>query len=183
MVQQELLYVRESTLDDLKLSEAVHSVVNKAYRSSGGWTTEEALVLGERVTLEDINAYVKDTANKPLLYAFDRSTQPAQVIGTLQIQPIPEAPNEAEIGLFSVSPQYQSKGVGGRLVRHAFKTMKEKGFDTAVIHVLESRVEILAWYKKIGFVETGERIPFVWPEMLKVPDLHFLTLKKPLTEE
>lgn len=139
-------------------------------------------MLGERVTVDEINAFVKDTANKPLLYAFDRSTQPAQVIGTLQIQPVAEAPAEAEIGLFSVSPEYQSRGVGGRLVRHAFETMKQKGFSTAVIHVLESRVEILAWYKKLGFVETGERIPFIWPEMLKVADLHFLTLKKPLTE-
>ncbi|KAI8982016.1 acyl-CoA N-acyltransferase [Mycotypha africana] len=102
-----------------------------------------------------------------------------KIVGTVLLQPS-ENPGEAEISLFSVLPSYQSKGIGSRLIRTVMAGMKDLGFHTAVIHVIESRSEILAWYKKLGFVETGERVPFVWPELLKQDNLHFLTLKRKL---
>lgn len=117
-----------------------------------------------------------------MLYALDRSQDRETVIGTLQIQATEGNKEEAEIGLFSVSPAYQSRGVGGRLIRAAFEHMKSLGFKVATIHVIENRTEILVWYRKLGFEETGERIPFIWPVLLKVKDLHFLTLKKRLDE-
>lgn len=123
-----------------------------------------------------------DENGKPntLLFAFEQVGNTESVVGTVQIQPSEEHPNEAEVGLFSVSPTHQSCGIGGKLVRAAMEEMKILGFEYATMHVLENRPEILTWYKKLGYTETGERIPFVWPEMLKVKDLHFLTLKKPL---
>ncbi|KAI8141671.1 acyl-CoA N-acyltransferase [Fennellomyces sp. T-0311] len=179
MVQESTIFVREVILDDLKHNKAAHAVVNGAYRSEGGWTTEKDLVSGERATEQDIEHAVRANG-KPntLLYAFDNSSGADTVVGTVQIQALPN--KEAELGLFAVSPSFQSRGVGGRLVRGAFDRMKELGFTTAVIHVLETRAELLAWYRKLGFVETGERIPFVWPDMLKVKDVCFITLKKPL---
>lgn len=150
----------------------------------GGWTTEKHIVNGERVTLEDLEKAVKESGGRTtLLYAFDRVGDVDIVIGTLQIQPDEKNPEEAEIGLFSVNPAYQSRGIGGRLIRTSFEKMKELGYSRAVIHVLENRPELLAWYRKLGFVETGERIPFVWPELLKIKDLHFLTLKKDLKDD
>ncbi|KAG0740944.1 hypothetical protein G6F57_011109 [Rhizopus arrhizus] len=86
----------------------------------------------------------------------------------------------AEVGLFSVSPYEQSRGIGGQLVRAALTEMKEMGMTHAIMHVLENRPEILKWYKKLGFEETGERVPFIWPEQLKIDGLHFLVLKKAL---
>ncbi|KAI7877532.1 acyl-CoA N-acyltransferase [Lichtheimia hyalospora FSU 10163] len=178
MVQESTIYVREVTSADVKYNETAATVVNTAYRSKGGWTTEEHIVGGQRATSEDINDMVLSNG-KPnvLLYAFD-SSDTEKVIGTVQIQH--HDSKEAEIGLFSVSPDYQSKGVGGRLMRGACERMKELGYTTATLHVLENRPELLAWYAKLGFKETGERVPFVWPEMLKIKDLHFLTLKKDL---
>lgn len=38
--------------------------------------------------------------------------------------------------------------------------MKILRFEYATMHVLENRLDILPWYKKLGFTETGERIPF-----------------------
>ncbi|GAA5815250.1 hypothetical protein MFLAVUS_008756 [Mucor flavus] len=163
--------------NDLKYVTAATAVVNNAYRSEGGWTTEQHIVSGQRCTEEDMTSFITENG-KPntLLFALEQDN----VVGTVQIQPSHEAPNEAEIGLFSVSPLHQSRGIGGKLIRQAMSEMKILGFNTAVMHVLENRPEILSWYKKLGFEETGERIPFVWPEMLKIKDLHFLTLKKAL---
>ncbi|KAI9256449.1 acyl-CoA N-acyltransferase [Phascolomyces articulosus] len=182
MVSESTIFVREVILDDLKHNETVHAVINGAYRSEGGWTTEKDLVSGERVNIDDVEKFVRENG-KPntLLYAFDTSGASGEetVVGTIQLQPSADG-QEAELGLFAVSPTMQSRGVGGRLVRSGFERMKELGFKVAMIHVLETRVEILNWYRKLGFKETGERIPFVWPEMLKVKDVCFITLKKDL---
>lgn len=171
------IHVRLIQSDDLKYASEATVVVNNAYRSEGGWTTEKDIVSGQRCTEEDMIRFIKEQG-KPntLLFAFEED----QVVGTVQIQPSHAESNEAEVGLFSVSPLHQSRGIGGKLIRQAMEEMVNLGFDTATMHVLENRPEILSWYKKLGFVETGERIPFVWPEMLKVKNLHFLTLKKPL---
>lgn len=112
------------------------------------------------------------------MLAFEKQDQVTTVVGTVQIQP--EGPGEAGIGLLSVDQNYQSRGIGGRLVRAAMEEMKVLGYKTAVLHVLETRAELLLWYRKIGFVETGEKEPFVWPEMLKVKSIGFLVLKKSL---
>lgn len=112
-----------------------------------------------------------------LLLAFADDT----VVGTVLIQPKNQLPGEAEIGMFSVSPLHQSRGIGGNLMQNAFLKMRDLGLNCAMLHVLENRPEILTWYQKLGFVETGEREPFPWPERLIVDkDLHTLTLKKSL---
>ncbi|KAF7721985.1 hypothetical protein EC973_003867 [Apophysomyces ossiformis] len=183
MVQQitRNIFVREVTLDDLKYNDAAHKIINAAYRAdkAGGWTTESHIVGGERASVEDVEKYVRDNG-KPniLLYAFEHVEERDVLVGTIQIQP--ENDREAEVGLFAVDPQLQSCGIGGKLVRAAMEKMKAVGFEAAVMHVLENRPEILKWYSKLGFEETGERIPFVWPENLKIKDLDFLVLKKKL---
>lgn len=169
--------VKVVDLNDLKYVTAATTVVNNAYRSEGGWTTEQHIVSGQRCTEEDMTKFItKNGKPNTLLFALEQDN----VVGTVQIQPSHEASSEAEVGLFSVSPLHQSRGIGGKLIRQAMSEMKILGFSTAVMHVLENRPEIISWYKKLGFQETGERIPFVWPEMLKIKDLHFLTLKKAL---
>lgn len=174
---QSTICVRVVRPSDLKYASEATTVVNNAYRSEGGWTTEKDFVGGLRCTEEDMTGYIKENGNpNTLLLAFEDD----KVVGTVQIQPSQSVKEEAEVGLFSVSPFHQSRGIGGRLIRQAMEEMTRLGFNTATMHVLENRPEILGWYKKLGFAETGERVPFLWPEMLKIKDLHFLTLKKPL---
>jgi ribosomal protein S18 acetylase RimI-like enzyme len=112
-----------------------------------------------------------------LLLAFLPTDAGDEVVGTVQLQH-KEGDGEAEIGLFSVSPKHQSRGIGGKLIREAMRVIKEDlKYKHAFVHVLENRIDILGWYRKLGFKETGERVAFVWPEKLFVSDLHFLTLK------
>ncbi|KAG0816275.1 hypothetical protein G6F60_003532 [Rhizopus arrhizus] len=177
MVQSDII-VRKATLDDIKYAKEASTVVNQAYRSKGGWTTEEDFVAGERCTEEQMQSFIRESGNPhTLLFAVEH---PHKIVGTVQIQTSPEHPLMAEVGLFSVSPYEQSRGIGGQLVRAALTEMKEMGMTHAIMHVLENRPEILKWYKKLGFEETGERVPFIWPEQLKIDGLHFLVLKKAL---
>ncbi|KAI9475516.1 MAG: acyl-CoA N-acyltransferase [Benjaminiella poitrasii] len=170
---QPTVCVRKVTPEDIQYVEQATKVVNTAYRSEGGWTTEKDIVKGERCTVKDMSDFINNSG-KPhtLLLALEND----QVIGTVQIQ---IAASTAEIGLFSVLPSHQSRGIGGQLIRAALLEMQAQGITYAMMHVLENRPEILSWYRKLGFVETGERVPFIWPEMLKVDkELCFLTLKK-----
>lgn len=172
------IIVREVDINDLKNVPAATIVVNDAYRSEGGWTTEKDIISGLRCTEEDMVQFITENG-KPntLLFAFKNNF----VAGTIKINPSHESPNEAEVGLFSVSPLHQSRGIGRKLICQAMSEMTKLGFDTAVIQVLENRPEIISWYRKLGFEKTGERIPFGWPEKLKVlEDIHVLILKKTL---
>ncbi|KAI8576507.1 hypothetical protein K450DRAFT_291392 [Umbelopsis ramanniana AG] len=171
------VYIREVTPQDMQLKDEIKQVVNAAYRSEGGWTTESKIVAGERATMEEIEKAIQcNRAPNILLLAFMSD----EVVGTVQVQHN-EGDDEAEIGLFSVSPKRQSGGIGGKLIREALRMIKEDlHYKHACVHVLENRTDILAWYRKLGFKETGERVAFVWPEKLLVSDLHFLTLKMEL---
>lgn len=115
-----------------------------------------------------------------MLFAFEGNTE--TVVGTIQIHPSQDHPKEAKVALFSVSPAQQSRGIGGKLIRAAMEEMKTLGFEYITLQVLENRPEILNWYKKLGFIETGELVPFVRPDLLIVKDLRFLNLKKPLCD-
>jgi len=173
------VYVREVVPDDIQLKHAIHKVVNAAYRSDeGGWTTESKIVTGERATMEEVEkAITNNRAPNVLLLALLPSEEGDQVVGTVQVQPEAEH-KEAEVGFFSVSPKHQSGGIGGKLMREAIRVIKEDlKYERAMVHVLENRTDILKWYRKLGFAETGERVEFVWPDKLLVKDLHFLTLK------
>lgn len=177
MVQSDII-VRKAILEDLKFSKEACLVVNQAYRSKGGWTTEEDFIKGQRCTEQEMENHISQNGKRnTLLFAIEQSDN---IVGTIQIQTSEDHPLEAELGLFSVSPLKQSRGIGSQLVKAALTEMKEQKMTHAVMHVLENRPEILTWYRKLGFVETGERVPFCWPEMLKISGLHFLVLKKPL---
>ncbi|KAG1148666.1 hypothetical protein G6F37_003209 [Rhizopus arrhizus] len=177
MVQSNII-VRKATLDDIKYAKEASAVVNQAYRSKGGWTTEEDFVAGERCTEEQMQSFIRESGNPhTLLFAVEH---PHKIVGTVQIQTSPEHPSMAEVALFSVSPYEQSRGIGSQLIRAALTEMKEMGMTHAMLHVLEIRQELLKWYKKLGFEETGESVPYVWPEKLKINGLHLLILKKAL---
>jgi len=52
--------------------------------------------------------------------------------------------------------------------------------NKAVVTVLSMREDILKWYKKLGFVETGDMPLLSWMQM-KVENGKFIILKKDLS--
>ncbi|KAI8066871.1 acyl-CoA N-acyltransferase [Gongronella butleri] len=178
MVQETAIIVRQATQEDLAIVHEIEKVVNAAYRKEGGWTGESHLVTGLRMNADDLSKAILDTSD-PLYLAID--TVQGRVVGTVQMRHDPEAPGEAEVGLLSVDHAYQSKGVGGKLVRMCMDEMRRLGNKKAVMHVLEVREELLAWYeKKLGFQRTGELFPFPMPELLIDKNINFIVLKKDL---
>lgn len=82
------------------------------------------------------------------------------------------------LGLISVDPTLQSRGIGRMLVEAGLKHAKEAmGRKQAVVYVLFQRTELREWYQRIGFVDYGEKRPYPDVESTKEEDVHFNVLR------
>eukprot|EP00842_Homolaphlyctis_polyrhiza_P006390 jgi/Hompol1/6752/HPOL_002335-RA len=173
--------VREITSADV---ETIRPIIHAAYRKEGGWTTEAHLVDGERITCDQILKAMQDPCNT-ILVAEDKDDPNHRLVGSIEIeeydeaahQPVHNVENHAGVavllGLFSVDPSYQSRGAGGALFRSALDRAREKGKKKAFLWVIHSRLELIAWYERMGFKRTGHTVKFAMEHLLKVDDGHF----------
>ncbi|KAF9138651.1 hypothetical protein BGX30_008933 [Mortierella sp. GBA39] len=197
--QKSAVVVRLARADDIAQVEAIHKVVNRAYRSEGGWTTEAHLVTEERITVDELKEALLDTIN-PILLAFDSETN--EPLGTIQLEPAEHYPDFGEykkegytsthnepvpkdrqvfVGLFSVDPAQQSRGIGRKLVEAALVHARENMNRTqCVVYVLYMRTELIKWYNKLGFVDYGEKVNFPDTSRIVQEDTHFSVLRLPL---
>ncbi|KAF9581791.1 hypothetical protein BGW38_001076 [Lunasporangiospora selenospora] len=190
------VFVRLAQTEDEKYLAQFHSVINKAYRTEGGWTTESHLVQDERISQDGLRELLNDKVN-PLLLAFDSNTM--EPLGTLQLEPLEHYPSFGEyqgenysptyveshkkeqqivLGLFSVDPTQQSRGIGRKLVEFALRHAKETmGRKQALVYVIVQRPELIGWYKRLGFTDFGEKLPFPDAFRLLQNDVHFSVLR------
>lgn len=105
----------------------------------------------------------------------DRASDPARIKARNAVADFKfysQLPNQWHLGMLSVSPKYQRRGVGGKLVQHGQKIAAEENVPVT----LDSSVIGRFLYAKNGFkvVEEGEivdglySVAMVWePEHLK----------------
>ncbi|MCE7794458.1 GNAT family N-acetyltransferase [Salipaludibacillus sp. CUR1] len=72
-----------------------------------------------------------------------------EVIGVYVLLPLKY--DSAEIKNIAVSPKYQGKGIGKKLVKHAIEEARKRGFTTIEIGTGNSSIGQLALYQKCGF--------------------------------
>ncbi|KAI9264264.1 acyl-CoA N-acyltransferase [Phascolomyces articulosus] len=209
MVQYTTYECREVTNEDLKRIDAIVTVVNQAYTESegisickenkfilirgyiyiqilnivlctDGWTTPKHIYGEPRTNPKEIEDLI---VRNGTTHAFYLALDGDLIVGTV-LHEKPNDKGEAYISLLSVVPNYQSKGVGGQLFRFLLNDMKKKGIPTASLSTFASRLEVLSWYKKLGFVEEPERVDFGWhyrdSEIKPDCDAELIIMKKPL---
>ncbi|KAF1800829.1 acyl-CoA N-acyltransferase [Mucor lusitanicus] len=182
-------YVREATSNDLKFAQQATDVINAAYNTHDGWTTEASIVSGQ-FTLEDTQNFIKHSHQgefiQLLVFKRDEEGNDAEVVGSMLIVPFPDleekpTPGEAMITRFAISPNHQSKGLGRLLIESSLKTMKSVGYERCSLRVFENRPEVLSWYSKLGFKDTSERRDFKTPAGKKLlSNVQFVIMKKDL---
>jgi len=57
----------------------------------------------------------------------------------------------------AVLPGYRRRGLGKALVAHVQSTAKALGAQRVSIGIIAEHVELRNWYKRLGFVETGDK--------------------------
>jgi GNAT superfamily N-acetyltransferase len=170
---------RVATSDDVAL---VVELVESAYRgerSKTGWTTEAELLDGQRTDAEAIAAVIS-SADSRLLLASDEQ---GAVIACCVIQQ--RRAGRSYFGTFAVRPGSQGSGVGKQVLAEAERVARDEwGCAVVEMTVIGQRQDLIAWYGRRGYVETGEMRPFPYGDerfgLPKREDLYFVVLAKSL---
>ena len=162
---------REATLDDVQ---EIVELINIAYRGKDGWTTENALVDGDRTRSDEVLGYIINTQSHLFVLA-DTSVE--------AVICVEKQNSSAYIGFFAVNPNLQGKGVGKIVLQKAEEFAVETlGVKEFVMSVLADRVELVDFYIRRGYFRTNEIKEY--PKGLNVgtpkQELKVITLKKSL---
>lgn len=65
--------------------------------------------------------------------------------------------DESHILNLCIHPDWQSRGLGRKLIQRLFKIARQHAAETAFLEVRESNRAALALYQRLGFVEIGRR--------------------------
>jgi ribosomal protein S18 acetylase RimI-like enzyme len=156
----------------------IRSLLNNTYRGDGsrqGWTTEADLIAGDTRTNDSALKDVMERAGSVFL----KYTQADQLIGCVNLQ---LQKHRIYLGMFSVAPQLQGRGIGKQLLKAAEEYALKMNCNIIYMHVVSIRTELIDWYKRHGYIETGERKPFnedgISGKHLQV--LEFMVLEKKL---
>jgi len=158
--------ITKALLEDIP---ALTNLINSAYRgetSKKGWTTEAHLLEGKRTTEEELTAIILDPKN-----TFLKFTENEQIIGSILLV---EKEHQLYVGMLTVSPELQNSGIGKKMLAEAEIHAKSLGLSTLSMTVVSVRTELIAWYKRHGYVDTGKREPF------PSSDIHINISDKPL---
>jgi ribosomal protein S18 acetylase RimI-like enzyme len=161
---------------------ALVTLVNSAYRgetSKAGWTTEADLLGGQRVDAERIAEIIKTRGSVILLHERDDSP-----IACVLLERTGE---ECYLGMLTVNPTLQGRGLGRRMLDAAERwAVNEWSSRSMLMTVIAQRVELIAWYERRGYQQTGERKPFPYGDerfgLPRRPDLVFDVLTKVLRD-
>lgn len=63
--------------------------------------------------------------------------------------------NQCELNNLCVIPAYRHKGIGERLLKHAFDVAQELNCKKINIGIVEENQVLRKWYESFGFVHTG----------------------------
>lgn len=156
------------------------ALVESAYRgdvSRTGWTTEADLLDGQRTDPEEIASLCTSDSARIVL-----ASDGYELLGSVVLAP--EA-GGLYLGMLSVQPTLQGRGVGRALLAEAERIAHDEGHGTRIrMTVIGQRSELIAWYVRNGYRVTGRREPFPYGQprfgLPKRPDLYFEVLEKEL---
>lgn len=168
--------IKQAELQDATV---LTTLVNSAYRgevSRQGWTTEADLLDGTRID----DAAICELINKPgtTLLKYEENTT---ILGCVELR---KENDTLYLGMLSVKPDIQGKGIGRKLLKAAESFAIEQGCTTLFMTVISVRKELIDWYIRHDYRLTGERKPFIVPDTrwgIPKKALEFVVLEKILT--
>jgi GNAT superfamily N-acetyltransferase len=161
--------------------EAVVALVESAYRGSAsraGWTTEADLLKGQRTDSAAVAEIVSGQRGGILM-----AEEHGRLVGCCQLERRGGA--TVYFGMFAVTPHQQGRGLGRRILTYAERLARDEWRATHMsMTVIRQRLDLIAWYERLGYRATGQTEPFPYGnERFGIPtrpDLEFVVLAKPL---
>ena len=168
--------ITKATTED---APALEILVNSAYRgdaSRQGWTTEADLLDGTRTDAAVIAEIIQTSGTSLLKYVEDN-----EILGCVELR---NHNGKLYLGMLTVRPHLQGKGIGKKLLKAAEDEAKSQNCSSVFMTVISVRKELIDWYLRHGYELTGERKPFAFtdprfgqPKM----KLEFVVLEKPIS--
>lgn len=156
---------------------ALNALLNSAYRgeaSRKGWTTEAHLIAGETRTDEnDLRGVIRKPGSVILKYTNEIN----QLIGCVNLQ---KHGDRLYLGMFSVSPEAQGAGIGKKILLAAEQHALNVDSKSIYMHVISLRTDIIEWYTRHGYVDSGNSKPFMEDALTgkHLQPLEFMVLEK-----
>jgi len=174
------MHLDPASRDDLP---ALHALIESAYRGDSarrGWSHEADLLDGQRTDLAALDAMLADPAQHLLVFR-DGDRLRACVALTDKDAGL------AYLGMLTVDPREQGAGLGKLILAAAEDHVADRfGAHRIEMTVITQRGELIAWYERRGYLQTGERRPFPADDLRfgrpKRDDLEFVVLEKRLAQ-
>jgi len=134
------------------------ALLNSAYRgedSKKGWTTEADMVGGDLRTDEN---HMKELMEQPDAIFLKYTNDQNKIEGCVYLHK--RQPYKLYLGMLSVSPLLQAKGIGKKLMIAATDYARGLACSAIYMRVISIRYELIAWYERQGYYKTGETQPF-----------------------
>lgn len=168
--------IRNANPDDaVRLAELVNSAYRGDYAKQG-WTTEADLIDGTRTDAAALLDLINRADTTILKYEENNS-----ILGCVELV---LQGTTLYLGMLTVDPGLQGKGVGKILLSAGEEFGKNKKCSVVNMTVITVRTELIDWYKRHGYADTGKRKPFAFsdPKFGKPRQpLEFMVLEKRLT--
>ncbi len=169
--------IKKATLQQVN---EITNLVNAAYRgetSKKGWTTEANILEGSRITETELTAILSDPKTNFLVYELQN-----KIIGTVALT---NKKTEVYLGMLTIAPHLQNAGLGKKLLQAAEQWAQSLKIPKIVMTVISIRTELIAYYLRNGYVDTGKKEPFPAEfndVILHNEPLEFIVLEKNLNQ-
>jgi len=169
-----MILIDQASVDD---AAALTALINKAYRGKSaekGWTTESHLLDGLRIDEETLMAYILDKDTTILKCIINN-----ELTGCVYLN---QDNTDLYFGMLTVDPDKQNTGTGKLLLKHVEWFAKERSCTRVHMTVISVRDELIAWYERRGFKNTGEVKPFPTDTKFGVQKqpLQLIVMEKPI---
>lgn len=134
-------------------------LVNSAYRGDTGrqgWTTEADLIEGSRTDAELLTAVIQKPGSLILKYVDN-----GKIIGCVELR---KEEDKLYLGMLTVNPTIQGKGIGKALLKASEEEAKKQKCSAIFMNVLTVRKELIDWYIRQGYYDTGKRKAFAFTD-------------------
>jgi len=167
--------ISKAGIDDIA---GLLNLVNSAYRGDSakkGWTHEADLIEGEkRIDEKSLQLLLHDPNSVILKYTIDN-----KIVGCVYLE---KQQQNLYLGMLSVSPEIQAKGIGKKLLKASEDHAKQQKCNSIEMTVISVRHELIAWYQRNGYHKTGITKPFHNDGRFGIPrkEIEFIVLEKKL---